>query len=647
MKMYVKSALLMLAINLPGKDVPAGPSPVPIDLDGESAEVSTFPAQTTAYDYSKLRREKLGRGLVAWRSATNKVSVGWRYLSSDPPGISFDVYRDGELIAKSVSAATQVDDSVPDGGVPHRYALAANGETVAETASHTTLGYVEIPLPEPPPGDTAPDGTAYMYFPGDCSVGDVDGDGEYEIFLKWDPSLKGSFNRYSGETYYECLKLDGTSLWRISMGRNIRSGEHCSDFSVADFDGDGKAEMIVKTADGTTDGVGNVIGDPTVDWRNENGQVLAGPEYISVFDGLTGRVLCTVDYLPARGPVSDWTSARGWGDKYGNRVERYLLAPAYLDGERLSCVACRGIYKRSAMTAYDWDGKSLSVRWMFDTTNTTVSTVFQGQGFHSLRVGDVDGDGRDEIVYGSMAVDHDGSPLYSTGLGHGDAMHLLQMDPRTRGLQVFVCLESSPYGCALYEASTGEIRWRKTAGQDTPRAVAGDIDAANPGCEAWAAAAKGLFDQFGTSLVPYDGKKGYQGLSFSHLAWWTGTLERSLVSGTNVVSYSLKDKARSLLAECDGVTTINSTKAVPALQGDILGDWREELIFPTLDGRALRIFISPEPTEYRFHTFLEDPVYRHSIAHQNGCYNQPTQPGFYFGPDLKGHGIWFRGCRIP
>ena len=647
MKMNVKSALVLAAACIRSVDVSAGPSPVPIDLDGGTAEVTTFPAQTTAYDYSKLRREKLGRGLVAWRSAADRVTVGWRYLSSDPPGISFDVYRDGELVAKSVSSATQFDDDVPDGGVPHRYALVVDGETIAETVSRTTVGYIEVPLPEPPPGDTAPDGTYYTYFPGDCSVGDVDGDGEYEIFLKWDPSLKGSFNRYSGETYYECLKLDGTSLWRISMGRNIRSGEHCSDFSVADFDGDGKAEMIVKTADGTKDSFGTVIGDASVDWRSENGQVLAGPEYISVFDGLTGRVLCTVDYLPARGPLSDWMSARGWGDNYGNRVERYLLAPAYLDGERLSCVACRGIYKRSAMTAYDWDGKSLSVRWMFDTTNTTVSTSFQGQGFHSLRVGDVDGDGRDEIVYGSMAVDHDGSPLYSTGLGHGDAMHLLQMDPRIRGLQVFVCLESSPYGCALYEASTGEIRWRKTAGQDTPRAVAGDIDAANPGCEAWAAAAKGLFDQFGTSLVPYDGKKGYQGLSFSHLVWWTGTLERSLVSGTEVASYSLKDKARTLLAACDGVTTINSTKAVPALQGDILGDWREELVFPTLDGRALRIFLSPEPTAYRFHTLLEDPVYRHSIAHQNGCYNQPTHPGFYFGPDLKGHGIWFRGSRIP
>ena len=647
MKATVISMLAILAACGPVFDVSAGPSPLPIDLDGTTSEVTSFPAQTTAYDYSRLRREKLGRGFVAWRSAANTVTVGWRYLSSDPHDISFDVFRDGELIAKSVASATQLDDAVPDGGVPHRYALVANGRTIAETTSRTTLGYIEIPLPEPPPADSTPDGTAYTYFPGDCSVGDADGDGEYEIFLKWDPSLKGSFNSYSGETYYECLKLDGTSLWRIRMGRNIHAGEHCSDFSVADFDGDGRAEMIVKTADGTTDSFGNVVGDPSADWRNPSGQVLDGPEYISVFDGMTGRVLDTADYLPARGHVSDWTSARGWGDSYGNRVERYLLAPAYLDGERLSCVACRGIYKRSALTAYDWDGTRLSVRWTFDTTNTLISTSFQGQGFHSLRVGDVDGDGCDEIVYGAMTVDHDGTPLYSTGLGHGDAMHLLQMDPRTRGLQVFVCLESSPYGCALYEASTGEIRWRRTAGQDTGRALAGDLDGESPGCEAWAVSGMGLFDQFGTSLVPYDGKNGYQGLSFSHLAWWTGTLERSLVPGTEVCSYSIKDKARTLLAKFDGVTTINSTKAVPSLQGDLLGDWREELVFPTTDGRALRIFLSPEPTEYRFHTFLEDPVYRHSIAHQNGCYNQPTHPGFYFGPDLKGHNIMFRGCRIP
>ena len=626
----------------------AGPSPVPLELDGTAGTVTTFPAQATAYDFSRLKREKLGRGLVAWRSATNVVTVSWRYLSSDARDIAFDVLRDGVRIATNVTAATQIDDAVPDGGVPHRYALVANGETLAETTSHTTLGYIEIPLPAPPDDGVTPDGTAYTYFPGDCSVGDVDGDGEYEIFLKWDPSVKGGMSSYTGETYYECLKLDGTSLWRIRMGRNIRAGEHCSDFAVADFDGDGRAEMIVKTADGTMDAKGTVIGDASKDWRaHPLGSVLDGPEYISVFDGLTGAVRDTVDYLPERGPLSDWETARGWGDSYGNRVERYLFTPAYLDGEHLSCVACRGIYKRTALTAYDWDGAHLSVRWLFDTTNTVISTAFQGQGFHSLRVGDVDGDGCDEIVYGAMVVDHDGSPLYSTQLGHGDALHLLQMDPLRRGLQVFVCLESSPYGCALYEAATGEVRWRRTAGQDTGRAVAGDLDGANPGCEAWAVAGKGLFDQFGSSLVPYDAKKGYQGLSFSHLVWWTGTLERSLLPGTEVHSYSLTDKAATVIATFADVTTINSSKAVPCLAGDLLGDWREEVLMARTDGRALRLFLSPEKTDYRFWTFLEDPVYRHSVAHQNGCYNQPTQAGFYFGPDLLGHGIWFRGTFLP
>ena len=645
--MAIKSYLMAFCAFCAARVACAGPSPEAVDLDGVPCAIETFPAQTTAYDYARLKRDKRGRGRVAWRSDTNTVTVSWRYLSSDQRDIAFDVYRDGGLVAANVTASTQIDDVVPDGGVAHCYTLKANGATLAETTSRTTLGYIEIPLPPAPPGGETPDGTSYTYFPGDCSVGDVDGDGEYEIFLKWDPTAKGGFWRYSGETYYECLKLDGTSLWRIRMGRNIRSGEHCSDFSVADFDGDGRAEMIVKTADGTVDAKGTVIGDGKADWRNEYGQVLDGPEFISVFDGQTGKVLATADYLPARGPIEEWkwTKPRGWGDQYGNRVERFLFAPAYLDGENLSCVACRGIYKRSALTAYDWNGKSLSVRWTFDTTNTLVSTDFQGQGFHSLRVGDVDGDGRDEIVYGAMAVDHDGTPLYTTKLGHGDAMHLLQMDPLRRGLQVFVCLESSPYGCALYEAATGEILWRKTAGQDTPRAVAGDLDGANPGCEAWAAAALGLFDQHGNRLVPYNG--GYQGLSFSHLVWWTGSLERSLLPGSEVCSYSLADRARTTIAKFEDVTTINSTKSVPCLSGDLLGDWREEVLMARTDGRALRLFLSPLPTAYRFHTFLEDPVYRHSIAHQNGCYNQPTQAGFYFGPDLKGHGIWFRGTYVP
>lgn len=630
--------------------------PLPLDLDGNECRVVTFPAQATAYDYTALKREKLGRGLVAWRSADATVTVGWRYLSSDPRDIAFDLYRDGDKIAEGLSESTQFDDADIDASIPHSYELYANGEKLAATTSHTTLGYIEIPLPAQPPGGTTlpvkdekgaitEEGAAYTYFPGDCSIGDMDGDGEFEIVLKWNPTVMGGFWHYSGEVYYECLKLDGSSLWRICMGRNIHAGEHCSDFAVADFDGDGKAEMIVKTGDGTVDGKGNAIGDPNADWRNNCGQIMDGPEYITVFNGRTGRAMDTKGYMPVRGPIEDahWTKPRGWGDQYGGRVERLLMTSAYLDGTNLSCIACRGIYKRSALTAWDWDGTNLTARWLFDTTNTLISTDYQGQGFHSLRVADVDFDGRDEIVYGSMAVDDDGSPLYTTRLGHGDAQQLVQCDPRRPGLQNFVCLESSPYGCALFDAGTGEVIWRKTAGQDTPRAVAGDIDGYNFGCEMWAAAGLGLYDQYGTGLVPYAGKVGYQGLSFSMLAWWTGTLERSLVPGTEVCSYSIKNKARTPLAVFDGVTTINGTKTVPCLVGDILGDWREEILYATIDGTALRLYLSPIPTSHRFHTFLEDPVYRQSITHQNGCYNQPPNPGFYFGPDLLGHRIWFRG----
>ena len=224
-----------------------------------------------------------------------------------------------------------------------------------------------------------------------------------------------------------------------------------SRFAFADFDGDGRSEFVTKTDDGTVDGLGNVIGDASADYRDREGRVMAGPEFVTVFDGLTGAALATAPYYPERGTdLNEWRyGERGWGDNWGNRVDRFLFTPAYLDGEHLSFVACRGIYKRSALTAYDWDGRNISVRWRFDTTNTVISTDYQGQDFHSLRTGDIDGDGRDEIVYGAMTIDDDGSGRYTTRLGHGDAMHLIQSDQSWRGLQVFACHETSPYGCSL------------------------------------------------------------------------------------------------------------------------------------------------------------------------------------------------------
>lgn len=645
------ASMAMMALMLPMSGV--GREPLPLDLDGNECPVTTFPAQTTAYDYTKLKREKLGRGLVAWRSAENTVTVGWRYLSSDPRDIAFDLYRDGEVVAEALDGSTQFDDTTADASTPHVYSLYADGALLATTTSHTTLGYVEIPLPAAPPNDTTGDGTEYSYAPGDCCVGDVDGDGEYEILLKWDPSIQGTgMGGFTGQHIYECLRLDGSSLWRIKMGVNICAGEHYANFCFADLDGDGKAEFATKTADGTIDGVGNVIGNPSADWRDAYGRVMTGPEYFTVFNGETGAAMATTQYHPARGTdLQEWRwGERGWGDDWGNRVDRFLFTPAYLDGEHLSVVACRGIYKRSALTAYDWDGKRLTTRWRFDTTNTTavaVASDYQGQGFHSLRTGDVDGDGRDEIVYGAIAIDDEGSPLYTTHLGHGDAMHLVQADPFTRGMQVFVCLESSPYGCALYDAATGEIIWRKETFGDTGRCMTGDIDSDSPGFKFWSMKggsstdALGMYDVGGERLLDQSSLP-----SMCMAAWWNGSLERFLLSGTTLTSFSMATRRSSVVASFDGCLSNNSTKAVPCLQGDILGDWREEIVFRTDDNRSLRIYLSPNPTPYRFWTFLEDPVYRHSIANQHGCYNQPAHTGFYFGPLLTGHRIYFRGCYL-
>ena len=625
-------------------------TPVPIDLDGNPCEVVSFPSPTTAYDYTKLKREKLGRGLVAWRSSTNEVTVSWRYLETDPLDIAFDLYQDDILVAFNLRSSTQITLPLPASTstftlIPSssiRKFENSQFEYSLDQSEH--IGYINIPL-NVPSGGTTPDGVDYTYDAEEASVGDVDGDGEMEIILRWDPtnSKDNAHSGYSGNCLIDCYRLNGEFLWRIDFGINIRSGSHYNQFMVGDFDGDGKAEMIAKTADGTIDGLGNVIGDATADYRTQYGYILSGPEYLTVFNGLTGEAIDTVGYLPERGPIEEWkwTKERGWGDQYGNRVDRFLATPAYLDGEHLSCVMCRGYYKRSALTAWDFNGTNLICRWLFDTTNTLISTSYQGQGFHNIRCGDVDFDGKDEIVYGQMVVDHDGSPLYSTGLGHGDAMHLLQMDPLKRGMQVFSCQEASPHGLCLRDAGTGEILFHKGAGGDTGRGVAGDISPDSWGCEMWGASGLGMYSAAGNYLGSADN------ISWSFLCWWTGDMVRNSLPGANIDTYDLATHSRTRITDWRDVEKSNGTKSTPVFSGDIYGDWREEVIVRTTDGASLRVYLSPEPTEYRFHTFLHDPVYRHSLAQENVAYNQPPHPSFYFGPDLKGHKLIFRGGYIP
>ena len=314
-------------------------------------------------------------------------------------------------------------------------------------------------------------GRPLFYNANDASIGDVDGDGEYEIILKWEPSnaRDNAHDGFTENVYFDCYKLSGEKLWRINMGKNIRAGAHYTQFMVYDLDGDNKAEIVMKTADGTVDGQGNILGDKDADHRNEVGRILSGPEYLTVFEGLTGKALKTVDYIPARGNPGEW------GDTRGNRSDRFLACVAYLDGVHPSVVMCRGYYTRTVLAAFDFKNGELTSRWVFDSDEKG-NKAYAGQGNHNLRVGDVDGDGCDEIIYGSCAIDNDGKGLYSTRMGHGDAMHLTAFDPSSRQLQVWDCHENKKDGSSFRDAATGKVIFQVKSNIDVGRCMAADID---------------------------------------------------------------------------------------------------------------------------------------------------------------------------
>lgn len=589
------------------------------------------------YDFSKLKRERLGRGVIAIRENPSTVAVSWRYLSSDPMNESFDIYRNGEKINNHpLKDATFFQDAYTGTESVLYTVKAREGKTESsyQLPANAPSGYLNIPLNRPEDG-TTPLGQNYFYTPNDASIGDVDGDGEYEIILKWDPSNAhdNSHDGYTGEVYVDCYKLNGQQLWRINLGKNVRAGAHYTQFMVYDLDGDGHAEVVMKTADGTVDGVGKVIGDVNADYRSEQGRILTGPEYLTVFNGLTGEAMQTIDYVPERGNLM------GWGDSRGNRSDRFLACVAYLDGIHPSVVMCRGYYTRTVLAAFDWDGKELKQRWVFDSNNPGCED-YAGQGNHNLRVGDVDGDGCDEIIYGSCAIDHNGKGLYTTKMGHGDAIHLTHFDPSRKGMQVWDCHENKRDGSTYRDAATGEILFQIKDSTDVGRCMAADIDPTQPGVEMWSVASGGIRNVKGEVV-----KDRVRGLSCNMAVWWDGDLLRELLDRNRISKYNWEKGICERIAIFEGTLSNNGTKANPCLQGDIVGDWREEVLMRTADNTALRLYVSTIPTDYRFHTFLEDPIYRISIATQNVAYNQPTQPGFYFGPELQG--TVFRGCKIP
>lgn len=709
-----------------------------------------------------IQLEYLDRGLVA-APTSQGVFLSWRLLANEVTGysetgltgVNFNVYRDGEKIATVEDSTNFVDQ---DGNSDSSYYIRSvlNGKELDQSSSISPWkqSYVDLKLQKPADGVT-PAGESYTYSANDMSVGDVDGDGQFEYFVKWDPSNSKDVSQkgYTGNTYIDCYKFDGTLLYRIDLGVNIRSGAHYTQFLVYDFDGDGKSEIMFKTAPGTKvvkfDKAGNITSEKYItmsqkdidagysnedDYRmsredyynhvvkmfmgwNEHeevvkgnwpstleeafgiekqysyplskedavsladyfmdvyapkrsgnnklrefeGFILEGPEYLTVFNGETGEEMDTIDYKPGR-----HDDGLMWGDyamariEPGNRVDRFLANVAYLDGDKPYAVFARGYYTRSNLVTYSWDGKELKENWAVDSGWTPMTNPFNDgphgrdgtdpeygtlttQGAHSLSAADVDGDGKQEIIYGSATLDDDGSLLYSSmdsmpeqsaapgttaRLGHGDAMHVTDIDPERPGMEIFMVHEGgiwAPYGYSLRDAKTGEIIYGGYTGKDTGRGMVGDVDPSHPGLETWAV---GLWSANGEKI---SGSAPGTNMNIK----WAADMTTQIVNGAGNVTTTIDDWQKGRVLTATDTRTNNGTKGNPSLVADIFGDWREELLVRTADSSAIRIYTSTEVTNHKLYTLMHDAQYRAEVARQSTTYNQPSYTSFYFGSDTN------------
>ena len=605
-----------------------------------------------------------------YKQHTGKVLVTWRMLPGDDATTGFDLFRTigtgtETKIATNIQNRTCYQDGSASKTADNIYRLTYTGST--ETLSTFTLTknqvaggqpYISIPLADTK--DVYEDTSKIVYTANDVSVGDLDGDGEFEIVVKRLQSVKdGDGNIISdgtGASYsqQDCLwaviwdayELDGTLLWRVKGGPGIILG-NSSSFAIADFDGDGCAEMAIRTCEGTVFGDGQQIpdtnGDGKIDyrtWGNLNSSSpgwidhynSAGPEFISIVDGKTGAELARDNFI-------DRETSSSWGDDYWKRACSFRVGVGCFDETGLpSVVLGRGVYAHSVIEAWDWRDGQLVKKWRFDTNDKGTGkdgkkhSTYAAQGNHSLNVADLDGDGLDEVMYGSMAVDHDGVGLWNTGLGHGDANHVGKFLPSREGLQVFHCLETGKTMVALHDARDGSVIWKKEGSSDNDmgRCMVADYTPGSPGCE-FCYYKSDLFDQDGgsTGISTASNWK----LGFAAAVWFDGSLSRQGLSEEGVI-HSVPN-GRTFTMWRYSMTMINGTKGNPSWYGDLVGDWREEIILPDATRLAdIKIFSTWYPTAHKFPWLMTDHCYWMSCLNQNIGYNQPTNTGYYLGSDL-------------
>lgn len=673
-------------------------------LGGFAVTAQAAEAKTPQYQTNARQMEALNRGLIAVKTTAdtreqtkNGVYLSWRLLGTESlENQAFDIYRNGTKIhTTGVHDATNYLD--PSGKDGDKYKVVRAGEDASneeETSvnpinnyakpnevgsgnSHkNSFSYIDIPIVRPDDVARMGDGKTSHYYTvdkdhqggaNDASVGDLDGDGDYEIVLKWDPtdSKDSAGADFTGNVYIDAYEIDennGGYKWRIDLGQNVTAGAHYTQFMVYDFDGDGKAEVAMKTAPGSKDGNGEYVskaGD-TDEIRNvDNTKQFIGTsgrlkgknpftQYLTIFDGETGAALYTTEFIPYEAAEDKY-----WGDggaKY-NRSERYLAAVAYLDGVTPSLIMCRGYYHDSVIRAYNWDGSELTMLWEHVGKRSESNKTLYAQGNHNLSIGDIDNDGKDEIVYGSASLDDDGKTvLGNTGLGHGDAMHM--NDFNNDGVQeVFSVKEEEfkTYAEDLRVASTGKHFWgsgKITTRSDNGRGVMDNIDDEyakthkNAMAIGWSSGLTAAHDLNGDDLKAKPSSAG-NGSFDNSLVYWDGDLGRELLDANIIQKYDAANGwTKRFYGPSDGYTltggsTNNYTKRNASLSADLWGDWREEVILPVGKGQnetpALRIFTSTLPTDYRLTTLMHDSQYRLGIAWQNVAYNQPPHTSYYIG----------------
>ena len=630
--------------------------------------------------------EKLDRGLIAIKT-DGGVYLSWRLFDSEDnifgsadKNVSFNVYRDGKKISEVAAKTNYVDSTV---GTNYSVAPVING-VEGEKCNPVTVynnSYFDIPLSKPddetiydPSGNEL---ATYSFFPADCSTGDVDGDGEYEIIVKWTSSERdvGSPGdpAYSGTVHLAAYKLDGTKLWKndIELGKNVYSSAHTVQFLVYDFDGDGKSEVMCQTSLGSKDGQGKYVSNAaqndeeikaitdeensTADYRGY-GRITEGKEFLTVFNGETGVAMDTINLPTTRGSEN----GVDYGDDFGNRSNRFVSDIAYLDGEKPYAIYLRGYYfgrngkQRTSIAGISWDGTALSPTYRFDTQKGQEGYYdgayqYVGNGNHNCTVADVDNDGKDEFITGALCMevndDNEFRPKWCTYLQHGDALHIGNYDPTHTGFEFFTVHEDSgtnslsgnditlDFGMSVIDAETGNIMFHEGASDDTGRGVMANVGAGGY-YQIWSAKNSARQSNGGTDFTTATSLTGRNTPSMNFRIFWDGDLYDNLLNGANITDWNGRNMSNIFSAGNYDCVSINGTKANPSLQADLFGDWREEVVYPTSDGTALRVFSTTDTTDYKIKTLMQDPVYRSGVAAEQTAYNQPPHVGFYMGKEV-------------